>query len=166
MSRKSKNKIPLPIFILICGALAFAIYISLSTLVLAIWGDTVTGTVDSYDSRLDDKNTGANRSRTISKGYYFMVKGKEYKGYVVYASDEQWPRLSDGENRSERIRYLSAFPYINKPSALAEFDEMGEIGIIYHMLSPIICFLLLLLVIKTQKQYNKKIIKQRIKTHT
>jgi hypothetical protein len=156
MSRKSKKKIPLPIFTLICGALAFAIYISLSTLVLAIWGDTVTGTVDSYDSRLDDKSAGTNRSRTISKGYYFMLKGKEYKGYVIYTSDEQWPRLSDGETRSERIRYLPFFPYINKPSALAEFDEMGEISIIYHILSPIACALLLLLVIKTQKRMKKE----------
>ena len=164
MSRKSKKKIPLPIFILICGALAFAIYISLSTLVLAIWGDTVTGTVDSYDSRLDNKSAGSNRSRTISKGYYFMLNGREYKGYVVYTSDEQWPRLTDGETRSERIRYLSVFPYINKPSTLAEFDEMGELAIIYHILSPTACTLLLLLVIKTQKRYNKK--KQRIKVNT
>ena len=156
MSRKKSKKIPLPIFILILGALAFAIYISLSTLVLAIWGDTVTGTVDSYDSRLDNKSTGTNRSRTISKGYYFMLNGREYKGYVVYTSDEQWPRLTDGETRSEWIRYLSVFPYINKPSALAEFDEMGELAIIYHILSPIACTLLLLLVIKTQKRYNKK----------
>ena len=164
MSRKKSKKIPLPIFILILGALAFAIYISLSTLVLAIWGDTVTGTVDSYDSRLDNKSTGTNRSRTISKGYYFMLNGREYKGYVVYTSDEQWPRLTDGETRSERIRYLSVFPYINKPLALAEFDEMGELAIIYHILSPIACTLLLLLVIKTQKRYDKK--KQRIKVNT
>lgn len=156
MSMKSKKKIPLPIFILICGALAFAIYISLSTLVLAIWGDTVTGIVDSYDSRLDDRSTGTNRSRTISKGYYFMLNGKEYKGYVVYNSDEQWSRLSDGETRSEPIRYLSAFPYINKPSALAEFDEMGEIAIIYHILSPIACTFLFLLVINTQKRTKKR----------
>jgi len=46
------------------------------------------GTVDSYDSRLDDMKAGANRSRTVSKGYYFTVDGKEYRGYVIYQSDE------------------------------------------------------------------------------
>lgn len=35
-NKKSKN-IPLPILILICAALVFAMYSSLSTLVLAIW---------------------------------------------------------------------------------------------------------------------------------
>lgn len=152
MSKKKSKQIPLPIFILICASLAFAIYINLSTLVLAIWGDTVTGTVDSYDSRLDDRSAGVKRSRTISKGYYFTVKEKEYRGYVIYTSDEQWPRLSEGETRFERIRYLPFLPYINKPSALAEFDEMGEVAIIYHLLSPIACTLLLLLVIGTHKR--------------
>ena len=34
------------------------------------------GTVDGYDSRLDDMKAEANRSRTVSKGYYFTVEGK------------------------------------------------------------------------------------------
>ena len=61
--------------ILICAVLLFAIYISISTLALAIWGDSVMGTVDSYESRLDDSNAGSNRSRTVSKGYWFMANG-------------------------------------------------------------------------------------------
>ena len=154
--KKNNNKIPLPIFILICAVLVFAMYISLSTLVLAIWGDSVMGTVDSYESRLDDSNAGVNRSRTVSKGYWFMANGKEYRGYVIYGSDEAWPSLDDGETRSERIRYLSVFPYINKLSALCEFRSMGEVAIIYHILSPVGCLLLLLLVIRTQKKQTKQ----------
>jgi len=156
MAKKKSNKIPLPIFILICAVLLFAMYLSLSTLTLAIWGDSVIGTVDSYQARLDDTDAGQNRSRTISKGYYFTVAGKEYQGYVIFASDEQWPRLSDGETRSERISYLSVFPYINKPSALCEFDEMGEAAIIYHILAPIGCLFLLVLVIRTFAGKGKK----------
>lgn len=154
MAKKKKNKIPLPIFILICAVLLYATYTSLTTLTLAVWGDSVLGTVDSYDSRLDDSQAGPNRSRTVSKGYYFTVGGKEYRGYVIYSSDEAWPRLDQGETRTEYISYLSSFPYINKPSALASFSEMGEVAIIYHLLSPLGCLLLLRLVTGTLK--NKK----------
>ena len=154
--KKNIKNIPLPILILICATLLFAMYISLSTLSLAIWGESVMGTVDSYQSRLDDTNAGPNRSRTVSKGYWFMANGKEYRGYVMYSSDETWPSLDEGETRSERIRYLDFFPYINKPSALCEFDEMGEAAIIYHILAPIGYLLLLLLVIRTARGGKKK----------
>jgi len=116
--KKASKNIPIPILILICAVLLFAMYLSLSTLVLAIWGDSVMGTVDSYDSRRDDTTAQENRSRTISKGYWFVVSGKEYRGYVMYQSDEAWPSLSEGETRSESIRYLALFPYVNKPAML------------------------------------------------
>ncbi len=155
MTKKRKNNIPIPILILICAVLLFAMYLSLSTLTLAIWGERVMGTVDSYQARLDDAGAGQNRSRTISMGYWFMVKGKEYWGHVMYQSDEAWPSLDKGETRSERISYLSVFPYINKPSALCEFDEMGEVAIIYHIIAPIGYLLLLLLVIRTARGKKK-----------
>ena len=154
--KKNSKNIPLPILILVCAMLLFAMYLSLSTLALAIWGDSVMGTVDSYQARLDDTDAGQNRSRTISKGYWFVVNGKEYRGHVMYASDEAWPKLDEGETRFERIRYLDIFPYVNKPSALCEFDEMGEVAIIYHILAPIGYLLLLLLVIRTARGRKKK----------
>ncbi len=149
--KKERKSIPLPILILICAVLLFAMYVSLSTLALAIWGESVMGTVDSYSSRLEDAGAEQNRSRTVSKGYWFLVNGREYRGHVMYGSDEAWPSLTEGETRSERITYLPVFPYINKPSALCEFDEMGEAAIIYHILSPIGCLLLLLLVLRTAR---------------
>ncbi|NLO48030.1 MAG: zinc ribbon domain-containing protein [Clostridiales bacterium] len=158
MARKKSNKIPVVILVLIFACLLFAMFNSLSTIVLGLWGDTVMGTVDSYDSRLDDSNADVNRSRTVSKGYYFTVNGKEYRGYVMFASDEAWPRLKEGETRSEEIRYLPFFPYINKPSELSDFDQMGEAAIFYHILSPIGCLFLLLLVtgaFKRKKKPNK-----------
>jgi hypothetical protein len=154
--KKADKNIPLPILIIIYAVLLFATYNSLSTLALGLWGDTVMGTVDSYDSRLDNTNAGENRSRTVSKGYWFMANSKEYRGYVIYSSDEAWPSLDEGETRSERIRYLDIFPYINKPSMLCEFDEMGEAAIIYHILAPIACLFLLLLVIRTARRGKKK----------
>jgi len=154
--KKASKNIPLPILILICAVLLFAIYLSLSTLALAIWGDSVMGTVDSYQARLDDTKAEQNRSRTVSKGYWFMANGKEYRGHVMYQSDESWPSLDEGETRSERISYLDLFPYVNKPAALCEFDEMGEVAIIYHILAPIGYLLLLLLVIRTARGGKKK----------
>jgi len=157
MAKKKTNKnIPLPILIIICAVLLFAMYMSLSTLALAIWGESVMGTVDSYHNRLDDSAADVNRSRTVSKGYWFLVNGKEYRGYVRYSSDEAWPSLDEGETRSERIRYLSVLPYVNKPAMLSEFSEMGEGGIIYLILTPIGCLLLLLLVIRTARGGKKK----------
>ena len=154
--KKNSNSIPLPILVLICAVLLFATYNSLSTLALGLWGDTVTGTVDSYDSRLDNTNAGENRSRTVSKGYYFNVNGKEYKGYVIYLSDESWPQLDEGETRTERIRYFSFFPYINKPSMLADFDEMGVRGLLYHVFVPMACLFLFFLVTGRLKRKKKR----------
>lgn len=154
--KKASKNIPIPILILICAVLLYAIYTSVSTLALAIWGDSVMGTVDSYQARLDDTKAEQNRSRTVSKGYWFMANGKEYRGHVMYGSDEAWPSLDKGETRSERICYLDVFPYVNKPAMLCEFDEMGEVAIIYHILSPIGCLLLLLLVIRTDGRGKKK----------
>lgn len=154
--KKTSKNIPLPILTLICAVLLFAMYLSLSTLALAIWGDSVMGTVDSYQARLDDTGAGQNRSRAVSKGYWFVANGKEYRGHVMYSSDEAWPSLDEGETRSERIRYLDIFPYVNKPAMLCEFSEMGEVAIIYHILAPIGYLLLLLLVIRTARRGKKK----------
>ncbi len=154
--KKISKNIPLPILIIIYAVLLHAIYLSLSTLALAIWGESVMGTVDSYVNRLEDTKAEPNRSRIVSKGYWFMAKGKEYRGYVIYSSDEAWPRLEEGETRSERIRYLDFFPYINKPSTLSEFDEMGEVAIIYHIFALFGYLLLLLLVSRTGRGKKKK----------
>ena len=78
--------------------------------------------------------------------------GKEYRGYVMYTSDEAWPRLSEGETRSEYIRYFSFFPYINKPEALSDFSQMGEMAILYHIFSPIGCLFIMLLVTGTLRR--------------
>jgi len=51
-------------------------------------------------------------------------------------------RLDDSRAGPNRSRTVSNFPYINKPAALCEFDEMGEVTIIYHILCPIGCLLL------------------------
>ena len=138
--KKASKNIPIPILILICATvLLYAIYTSVSTLALAIWGDSVMGTVDSYKSRLDDTN-GAKSLTNRFKGYWFIANGKEYRGYVRYSSDEAWPSLDEGETRSERIRYLKVLPYVNKPAMLSEFSEMGEGGIFTSFL-PIGCLL-------------------------
>ena len=163
MAPKS-NKTPIVIRIIIYATFLYATYNSLATLALGLWGDTVTGTVYSYDSILTNSGAEANRSRTVSKGYYFFVKGKEYKGYVIYFSDEAWPRLRNGETRSERIRCFSFFPYINKPSMLADFDELGVAGILYRMFVPIGCLFLFLLVTDRLKRLKRKKRKRAKKT--
>ncbi|NLC41008.1 MAG: hypothetical protein GX763_08850 [Clostridiaceae bacterium] len=159
--REKKNNIPIPILMIISAVLIFAIYISLSTLVLAFWGETALGTIDSYHSRMDSSFTDVNRSRTVSKSYSFMAKGKEYRGYVIYSSDEQWPSLSEGETRLESISYLSFFPLINKPTTLADFNDMGDFGIIYHFLAPVASGFLLFLVIRTYKREKSKVDKKK-----
>lgn len=46
MAKKKSNKIPPVILVLICACLLFAMYISLSTIALGLWGQTVMGTVN------------------------------------------------------------------------------------------------------------------------
>lgn len=75
---------------------------------------------------------------------------------MMYQSNEAWPDLSKGETRSERIRYLDIFPYINKPTMLCDFNEMGEGAIIYHIFAPICCMLLLTLIIRSTRGSKKK----------
>ena len=157
--KKTSNKVPLPILIIIYAVLLYAIYNSISTLALAIWGDSVMGTVDFYSSRLENRRAEQNRSRTVFKSYWFVAKGKEYRGYVAYSSDEAKPSLAEVQTRSERIRYLSVFPYFNTPAMLSDFDELGERAIIYHILAHIGCLFLLRLVIRTAetgKRRNKQ----------
>lgn len=141
--------------ILIYACLIFAMYISVSTIVLGFWGQSTIGTIDSYESRLDNSRAGDSRSRTVSKSYYFSVDAEEYRGYVMYMSDEAWPRLSQGQTRTERISYLPCFPYINKPSSLAEFNQMGELAILYHFASPFGCLFLIFLVTSTVTRKKK-----------
>lgn len=146
MKKINRHKINPFIFFIISACLLYAMYLSLSTLALGVFGDIVTGTVYSYDSRFDTTRGDLNNSRTVTKYYYFSANGSEYKGYAMYRSDEMWPRLEDGETRSELISYLPFFPQINKPSMLCDFDLMGTGAIIYHILSPVGYVLLFLLI--------------------
>ncbi len=97
------------------------------------------GTVDSYDSRLDDTDA-EQTAPAFPRAIWFLVNGKEYRGYVIWQRREH-SRAWMSETRSERIRYLDIFPYINKPAMLCEFDEMGEVrsSIISSLLS-VVCF--------------------------
>ena len=159
MAKKEKNKkqIQLVILIIIFCSLLYEMYVSLSTWVLVIFGDSVVGTVDSYNSRLDEIRSEQNRSRTISKAYYFFVGRKEYTAYVIYNSDESWADLDKGETRAESITYLPICPYINKPSMLVDLNKMSEFAIIYHIIVPVGYILLSILIIKSRKKRKKKI---------
>lgn len=132
--------------LLISVILAFAVWQSVVVLVLGFFGETTLGVITSYHSRLDDNTAAPNRSRTISKGYLFTVKGREYKGHVIYKGDEAWPSLGASEVRRERISYLAILPQINKPTMLVEIDVIGPMGFIYHILAIPGCAFLFLLV--------------------
>lgn len=133
------------IYLLISACLLFVVYNGIVVLLLSLFGTTTVGTLTSYDTYLYDSNASPNRSRTVTKGYRFNVGGKEFKGHVIYGSDEAWPRLKEGETRAERITYLSLFPSINKPAHLVDWHFLGVGGLFFHILSiPGSLFLLLL----------------------
>lgn len=165
MAKKNDNRTNPVILVIIYACMLYAMYNSLSSITLGLWGQSVMGTVDRYDSRLDDSRAQTNRSRTVSKGYSFIVNGKEYRGFVIYSSDEAWPSLRNGQTRSERINYLSFCPYINKPSALTDFDEMGGAGLLYHIFAPVGCLLLMILVTRTMNRgiRRKKTVNKAVK---
>ena len=114
--------------------------------------------MDSYQSRLDDTKAEPNRSRTVSKGFGLWPNGKEYRGYVIYKSDESWPSLMRAKRASERISYLGLyFPGVNKPAVLCEFQRDGRGGdYLHHILPPSVPLLSLLLVIRTSRRGKKK----------
>lgn len=128
------NRINPVICLLISACLLFVVYNSLSVLLLGLFGETTVGTLTSYDNYLYESDASANRSRTVVKGYRFNVRGREYKGYVTYGSDEAWPRLRDGEIRAERITYLAVLPAMNKPTHLVDFRVLGVGGLFFHTL--------------------------------
>lgn len=81
------------VFVIIVVCLLFALYNSVSILVLSLLGESTVGTLTSYSSRLDDISGAVNASRTVTKGYRFTVGGKEYEGHSIYKSDEAWQKL-------------------------------------------------------------------------
>ena len=146
MAKKEKQSIHPAIRLVISACLLLTFVNSLSVFVLGLFGEVASGTLTSYHSRLDDHGAEANRSRTTSKSYRFTADGKEYKGYVIYNSDEAWPNLQDGEVRRELISYLAVFPYLNKPTHQVEFGVLGFTGLFYHVLIVAGCCVLFLLV--------------------
>lgn len=135
---------PLVLF-MILACMLFALYNSVSILLLGLVGETTVGTLASYSSRSDDMAASTNDSRTVSKGYVFTVGGKEYRGHSTYKSDEAWPRLKEGERRTERISYLGFFPRINKPTHLVDFDELGVGGVFFYLSTIFGCMVLFFL---------------------
>ncbi len=155
MSKQQPKAINPFIFVLICACLAWALYISLGTIALSIWGSTVPGKLTGYSSQLTDHPSALGRSRTVMKYYSFKVGGKEYKSWVRYQSDEAWPDLAAGESRPELISYLPLFPRLNKPSHLADLSSQGPAAAIYHIIALPGCLFLFWLVLKQQKKARR-----------
>ena len=122
-------------FVIIVACLLLALYNSVSILVLGLFGETTVGTITSYSSRLDDTSASVNSSRTVAKGYRFTVGGREYEGHSTYKSDEAWPKLREGERRTELISYLGFFPRVNKPTHLVDFEELGVAGVAFYVIT-------------------------------
>ncbi len=154
--KKKSSKIPIPILVIIYGVLLYATYQSVSSIVLALFGQTTTGYVDYYSNTIEDRSADAGRSRSIIKGYYFYVGDKTYRGRVSYSSDESWPSLKEGETRPESIRYLGFFPYINSTASLADFDSMSGGQIFATIFVPFGCFGLFMLLHTSNKRAKKK----------
>lgn len=163
MARKKRDKKVSPVIRILIGViLLFGVYHSLVMLSLCCFGETAAGVLDSYHSRRDDPGAGQNQSRTISMTYRFSAGGKEYRGNAYYSGDEAWPDLKAGEVRMAEIRYLAPLPWISKPAALTDYDEIGDWGIVYYFLRIPLCILLLLLVNgRLGKSRKKRRSKQR-----
>lgn len=140
------------VLLIIVACMLFALYNSVSILLLGLFGETTVGTLTSYSSRRDDMNAGANNSRTVSKGYVFTVGGREYRGHSTYKSDEAWPKLKEAEGRTERISYLGLLPRINKPTHLVDFDELGVGGVFFYLVTILGCMVLFCLLKREIRQ--------------
>ena len=133
------------IFMIIVACLLYALYNSVSILLLGLFGETTVGTLTSYSNRLDDSRAPSNESRTVTKGYRFTIGGREYQGHSTYKSDEAWPNLKEGERRTELISYLAFFPRVNKPTHLVDFDGLGVAGVFFYLVTIVGSVILLVL---------------------
>lgn len=130
---------------IIVACLLYALYNSVSILLLGLFGETTVGTLTSYSNRLDDSRAPSNESRTVTKGYRFTIGGREYQGHSTYKSDEAWPNLKEGERRTELISYLAFFPRVNKPTHLVDFDGLGVAGVFFYLVTIVGSVILLVL---------------------
>ena len=133
------------ILLIIVACLMYALYNSVSILLLGLFGETTVGTLTSYSNRLDDSRAPSNESRTVTKGYRFTIGGREYQGHSTYKSDEAWPNLKEGERRTELISYLAFFPRVNKPTHLVDFDGLGVAGVFFYLVTIVGSVILLVL---------------------
>ena len=133
------------ILLIIVACLLYALYNSVSILLLGLFGETTVGTLTSYSNRLDDSRAPSNESRTVTKGYRFTIGGREYQGHSTYKSDEAWPNLKEGERRTELISYLAFFPRVNKPTHLVDFDGLGVAGVFFYLVTIVGSVILLVL---------------------
>ncbi len=156
MKKKTDKRINPFIRALVSVILIYVVYNSFVMLSLCFFSETAVGVLDSYDSRRDDGKAGQNQSRMVSKSYHFFVDGREYKGSAFYSSDEAWPRVGEGEVRTEKISYLTIFPFINKPAMLTDHNEIGDWGLIYYILRIPMCVFLFHLVNGWNKKRGRK----------
>lgn len=162
MSKKTKAKkdgaLPLPIFVIVAAALLFGIYLSLSTLTLTFWGEETLGTVDGYTVEVDDSDSLAGGFQ-VTQSYFFTVNGEEYRGRTVFNTHSPQVGLDAGQTRTESITYLPLAPRVNKPTALAGFSELGFLGVLRHIVLPVMGAALLVYLFRWQ-------IRARAKTRT
>ena len=71
---KKSNKINPIIFVLICGCLLFAMYISLSPIALGLWGQTVMGTVILFKmTAVSGVTIYCSNKRTVIKLFFYVL---------------------------------------------------------------------------------------------
>ena len=155
MAKAEQKPINPCIFGIICAVLAFALYNSLATLSLCIWGSTVTGTLTGYSSTLADGPKAVGRSRLATKYYSFKAGGREYHSWTRYYTDAAWPDLPEGESRPEQISYLPVFPRINKPAHLTSLSSQGPAALVYHLIAIPGSLFLFWLVLRQQIKLKK-----------
>lgn len=151
MAKKDRRNgaLPLPVLAIMTVVILFAIYLSLSTLMLTFWGEETTGTVDGYTSEVDNSDS-LSRGFVVTQSYVFTANGTEYRGTTVFNTHSPRADLTGGEIRHESITYLPLSPRINKPTALAGFSELGFFGVLRHIVLPLAGGALLVFVFKKQ----------------
>ncbi len=121
------NNKPIPRFLITLLGIAL-ILMGITEIALGLIGESTSAVVTSIRREGGERDDGKPGRYTYNIGYTFTLpSGKEINGFSKKIDDSVYLKADDKSNI--RIRYFSAFPYINTPQNDARFGA-GQLTLI------------------------------------
>lgn len=116
--------------------LGFAIYLTGSTLALALFGQDAPATIHVSDVKRSRDQDTPKITYQVSEQYTFWVDGEPHQGSIIYSTESPGKGVTKGATRQGTVRYWPGTPGFNEPGSRANFQELGPFGSIRVFLLP------------------------------